>query len=210
LGEEDLRLVRLARSGADPEAAEAFAALYDRWSGPVYRFVRRRIRSDADAEDAVAETFLEAWKSLGTLQDPSVFRAWLYRIAWTRVVRIYEARGMRTALTLVEQSILDERTAEAPAAIREDLREALKSLPEEDLRILLDRYETSLTYKEIADRDGISVSTVRDRIVAARARLTRVLQRAGLLEEFAREMEARRSARRNGGSTPPAAPPSHG
>jgi RNA polymerase sigma factor (sigma-70 family) len=192
----DQELVRTALEGADPEAQRAFAALVDRWKVPIYRFLRSRIRHDADAEDAAADTFIEAWRSLRNLRDPNSFPSWLMRIAWTRAVLWFEARGMRTELTLVEMELLDQRVAYAPLAVREDLREALAEMPSADLAILVDKYETKLTYQEIADRDGISVSTVRDRLVGARDLMSRVLERKGLLEEFAVEIENRRRLRR--------------
>jgi RNA polymerase sigma-70 factor, ECF subfamily len=192
----DQDLVRTALEGGDPEAHGAFAALVDRWKGPVFRFLRSRIRQDSDAEDAAAETFLEAWRSLHNLREANKFGPWLMGIAWNRAKQWYGARGMRTELTLVEQELLDLRVAYAPLPIRDDLREALAEMPPSKLAILMDRYETRLSYQEIADRDGISISTVRDRLVGARDQMARILQRKGLLEEFAAEIEERRRRRR--------------
>jgi RNA polymerase sigma-70 factor (ECF subfamily) len=198
VGEEDQNLVRVAQWGAGPEAHRAFAALLHRWQAPVHRFVRSRIRDEHDAEETTADAFVEAWKSLHNLKDPNGFRPWLFRIAWTRVLRWYEARGVRAMLTPVELDILEEQTASAPVQVQEELREALASLASADLHLLLDKYESRLSYKDIAERDGISVSTVRDRLVAARDRLSKVLQRAGVFDEFAREMEERRRRRHPG------------
>jgi RNA polymerase sigma-70 factor (ECF subfamily) len=198
VGKEDQDLVRTAQQGAEPEAHRAFAALVSRWEGPLYRFVRSRIRDEHAAEEALADAFVEAWKSLPGLRDPAGFRPWLYRIAWTRVLRWYEAKGVRAELTLVEQELLEERTAWAPAGVQDDLREALEAMPPADLHLLLDKYEEHLSYKDIAERDGVSVSTIRDRLMAARDRLSKVLQRAGLLDRFARELELRRRHRRGG------------
>jgi len=192
----DRDLVRTALTGAEPEAHGAFAVLVARWKDPVYRFIRSRIRQDADAEDRAAETFLEAWRSLPNLRDTNKFGPWLLGIAWIRVKQWYEARGMRSELTLVELHLLDERVAYAPLPIREDLREALAEMPPARLAILVDHYETKLSYQAIADRDGISVSTVRDRLVAARDHVARILQRKGLLEEYAAAIEDRRRLRR--------------
>lgn len=107
---------------------------------------------------------------------------------------------MRTTLSPVEMELLEEQTAYAPVAVQGDLREALASLPSTDLHLLLSKYEDRLSYKDIAERDGIAVSTVRDRLVAARDRLSKVLQRAGVFEQFAREMEQRRRRRNPGGT----------
>ena len=202
MGQEDKDFVRAAQQGAGPEAESAFAGLVDRWQGPVFRFIRRRVRSTHDAEELAADAFVEAWKSLPGLRDPSAFRPWLFRIAWRRLVRHYEARGVALQLTLVERELLEERAAEAPPEVRDDLKLLLQRMPEDQLRLLVDKYETNLTYGEIAEREGISVSTVRDRLMAARDRLSRVLQSAGLLDQFAKDMEERRRRRdvENGGA----------
>lgn len=79
----DLALVRAGRTpaGASPEAHEGFARIYDR-HGPVVRALcRRNSPSDADADDALQETFLRAYRMLDRLTDPDGLRSWLYAIA---------------------------------------------------------------------------------------------------------------------------------
>ncbi len=200
----DQDLVRTALQGGDPEAHGAFAGLVDRWKLPVFRFLRSRIPQDADAEDVTADTFLEAWQSLPNLRHANMFGSWVLGIAWNRIRRWHEARGMRSELTLVEQHLLDEQVAYAPLPLREDLREAFAEMPPPQLALLLDKYETKLTYQEIAEREGVSVSTIRDRLVGARDLMARILQRKGLLEEFAAEIEERRRLRREGRRPGPA------
>ncbi len=199
---EDQDLVRVALSGAGPEAHRAFAVLVHRYQVRLFRFVHGRVRDGHDAEEIASDAFVDAWKSLPGLRDPAAFRPWLFGIAWNGVRRWYEARGVRTALSPFEMELLEEQTANAPLAVQDDLREALDSIPPDDLHLLLDKYETRLSYKDIAERDGIAVSTVRDRLVAARDRLSKVLQRAGVYEQFAKEMAERRRNRNPGGPAP--------
>ncbi|HEU4395797.1 MAG TPA: sigma factor-like helix-turn-helix DNA-binding protein, partial [Planctomycetota bacterium] len=59
--------------------------------------------------------------------------------------------------------------------------------------LLKDKYESNLTYQELAEREGVSISTIRDRLVAARDRLSGSLRRGGHLEEFRRLLENRRA-----------------
>lgn len=192
VGKEDAEFVRQARQRAGPEAEQAFAALVRRWQLPLFRFVHRRVRAHHDAEEVLAEAFVQAWKSLHTLEDPEAFPGWLHRIAWRQIARHWEARGMKVLLTPLDESFFDQSVATAPVEIRDDLRRVLEALPEGDLRLLRDKYEENFTYQELAEREGVSVSTIRDRLVGARDRLTGVLRRNGLLEEFRRIVEARR------------------
>ncbi|HEU4395221.1 MAG TPA: RNA polymerase sigma factor [Planctomycetota bacterium] len=191
--QEEAELVRQARQRAQPEAEQAFAALVRRWQLPLFRFVRRRIRVHHDAEEVTAESFVQAWRSLPTLEDPGAFPGWLHRIAWRQTARWYESRGMSLQATPVDEVYFDPRLVSVPVEIRDDLRKAFAEVPDADLRLLKDKYESNLTYQELADREGVSVSTIRDRLVAARDRLSGSLRRGGHLEEFRRLLENRRA-----------------
>jgi len=199
--QEEAELVRQARQRAEPEAEQAFAALVRRWQLPLFRFVRRRIRVHHDAEEVTAEAFVQAWRSLPTLDDPEAFGGWLHRIAWRQTARWYEARGMTLHATPVDEVYFDPRLVSVPAEIRDDLRKAIAEIPDEDLRLLRDKYENNLTYQQLAEREGVSVSTIRDRLVGARDRLSGSLRRGGHLEEFRRLLEARRPKGGSGGET---------
>lgn len=95
----DLALVRAGRTsaGASPEAHEGFARIYDR-HGPVVRALcRQNSPSDADADDALQETFLRAYRMLDRLTDPDGLRSWLYAIA--RLVCSERRRAARRRAT---------------------------------------------------------------------------------------------------------------
>ena len=195
MGKEDQELVRTAQSGAEPEAQRAFAELLVRWKDPIHAWILPRIRDPQAAEEATFDTFVEAWRHLPELRDPGAFRPWLYRLARTRVSRRYEARGMSFQVTPIDQGLLEEQEALPPLEAREEYREALGKMDPEDLRLLNLKYDEHLTYAEIAGRLGVSVSTVRDRLVATRARLTRELERFGVFKDFAKGRSPARPGR---------------
>jgi RNA polymerase sigma-70 factor (ECF subfamily) len=82
---------RVAQPGGDVEAAElaaaragdqdAFRALTGRYSRELHLHCYRLLGSFHDAEDALQETLLRAWRHLAGFEGRSSFRAWLYRIA---------------------------------------------------------------------------------------------------------------------------------
>ena len=89
----DAQLVVTARDATGRETTEAFAALYDRYADRIHTFCFSRLRNDADAADALQETFVNAHWRLHQLADPEKFRPWLFAIARTTVVDVARARG---------------------------------------------------------------------------------------------------------------------
>src|SRR6478672_13135259 len=87
----DQRLVAAARSGD----AAAFSALAERHRRELQVHAYRMLGSLEDAEDAVQDALLRAWRSRATYDGRSTFRAWLYRITTNACLRILERRPRR-------------------------------------------------------------------------------------------------------------------
>ncbi|HYN64007.1 MAG TPA: RNA polymerase subunit sigma-70 [Candidatus Limnocylindrales bacterium] len=83
-------------SAAIPGDEPAFAALAERHRRELHVHCYRMLASFDEAEDAVPETFLRAWRSRSTFDGSSLFRAWLYRIA-TNVCIDMQRRNARQA-----------------------------------------------------------------------------------------------------------------
>src|SRR3954471_6392344 len=77
------RLVEEAKGGD----AEAFAAIFDRFHEPVYRFIASRIHRPADAEDLTQLVFVKALEALPRYESRGVpFGGWLFRLARNTVI----------------------------------------------------------------------------------------------------------------------------
>jgi len=59
---------------------EAFAKLYGEYKDRLYRYALYRLGDTHEAEDAVSECVLAAWKGIGGLRDPGAFGSWIFRI----------------------------------------------------------------------------------------------------------------------------------
>lgn len=120
---EDAALV--ARAQAGDEAA--FAGLVERYQDRVYRLVTRIVGED-EAEDALQETFLSAWRSLPRFKGESQFGTWIYRIATNAaLMRLRKRRPDVVSLDAPARG--DDEVAEGPA---HDVRD-WAALPDEEL-----------------------------------------------------------------------------
>ena len=72
--------MELIQTGAAPTARETFAAAVTAYGRAMFRAARACTDSDADAEDAVGEAVLRAWKAYGGLKSSAALRPWLIRI----------------------------------------------------------------------------------------------------------------------------------
>lgn len=170
-------LIALSRS--DPEA---FAALFDRYSAMLYRYVSRRLGPET-AEDVVGETFLVAFSKRDRydLAQPDA-RPWLFGIATKLVARQHRTEGAH--YRALRRSPV-EGPAEGPAdrvaagvtasAARPLLLEALDGLPRRDRDVLLLVAWGDLAYEEVASALDIPVGTVRSRLNRARRKVRAVL-----------------------------------
>ncbi|MER5422665.1 RNA polymerase sigma factor [Streptosporangium roseum] len=161
---------------------EVFAALFDRYSGMLYRYVSRRLGPEV-AEDLVGETFLIAFARRAHY-DPAYTdaRPWLFGITTKLVSRHRRTEGVRYRAL---QRSPTEETVESPAdqvaagvtaqALRPALAGALAGLSSKDRDVLLLIAWGDLSYEEVALALGIPVGTVRSRLNRARRKVRAAL-----------------------------------
>ena len=170
-----------ANPSADPERVEAFDDLYDTTFTQVLAHCRRRTRSLHDAEDAVAETYLVAWRRLDDATAAESPLLWLYAVAVK--VTANQRRGQDRFRRLIDR--LDHlftptvvEASDAPiltAADAAQVAAALEILGPTDREIMrLVAYE-ELSYAEAGVVVGLSEAAVRTRLYRARRRLRRHL-----------------------------------
>ena len=171
---------------ADPTAtSDGFAAAVGR--GWLRRVVRGRLGCRDAADDVMQEVALAAAACAAPVERPG---AWLYRVALRQVAR--RRRGAARFRRLRERSADRAAPPAAPpdplalllsAEARDLVRAALVDLPDGDRDVLILKHVEGLTYAGVADRLGVSVHTVEDRLRRGRGRLRRALARRGLRDE---------------------------
>ena len=153
--------------------AEAFAMLYDRHSRPAYSLAYRMMGEKQAAEDIVQDSFLKLWREATSYraQRASV-RTWLLSIVHNRSIdQLRSSASRRRMHEKVEMSAPTSQPSEAFSEAwrnsqREQVREALKTLPEDQLKTLELAYFSGYTHVEIAELLGVPLGTVKGRMRA--------------------------------------------
>ena len=151
--------------------AEAFAVLYDRHGRAAYSLAYRMMGERQAAEDLVQEAFLKLWRSARSYrpQRGSV-RTWLLSIVHNQGIdQIRSSASRRRTQDKVEASAPRFQPSDAFAqswrnAQREQVREALKTLPQEQLKVLELAYFSGYTHVEIAELLDLPLGTVKGRM----------------------------------------------
>lgn len=157
--ESDNQLFRLIQN----DNKDAFNRLYNLFYAPLCIFAGRYISDLRVIEDCVHDIFLKIWKDRKNISINTSIRSYLYTATRNLCLDLIEKR--KTELTY-EQYILntyDPFTSENLYSIEElenIIEEAINKLPEKyQIAFRMSRFE-ELTYKEIAEKQNISVKTV--------------------------------------------------
>ncbi|MBX3226077.1 MAG: sigma-70 family RNA polymerase sigma factor [Labilithrix sp.] len=160
--------------------APALEALYAAHGTRIHRFLRDLLGDATLAKDATQETFVRAYRKLGTFESGANVVPWLFGIARNVSLELRKARA-RTGKWMVSDPDADaacESSPERDLLGREALRvvgAALSQLPEERRAMLLLRLDHGLSYDDIAVTMGCSLAKVKVEIFRAREVLRDVM-----------------------------------
>lgn len=152
----------------------AFEELARRHQNALYRVAVRVLGQRADAEDALQEALLDAWRKIGTFRGDAAFSTWMYRIVTHRCTALM--RRNRPTVPLPDEDALatdrgsPARVAEVDAELAA-LSRALRELPHEQRTCWVLRELEGLGYADISEITGVGETAVRGRIHRARAAL---------------------------------------
>ncbi len=179
----NVELVKLA-SGGD---VEAFEDLVRRHANTIVRFARHMVGDYEAAEDVAQEAFLKAYSHIARLDDPAKFATWLYSI--TRHCCLDWLRTRRPAVSVegLEEDgveVADSRSPSPGETIEEHelhgkVLDEVHKLRADYREILLMKHVYELSYKEISDMVGLSVSAVGEKLCRVRQMLRRRLKSSG-------------------------------
>ncbi|MBQ6151464.1 MAG: sigma-70 family RNA polymerase sigma factor [Mogibacterium sp.] len=153
---------------------EAFCSLYGEYKDRLYRYALYRLGDPTEAEDAVSDCVLAAWKSISSLRSEKAFGSWIFRILSNCCAsRIKEMIGTRENL----ERLYDAGTGSisAPPSLSMELAEALAQLGDDDRDIVLLSVIGGLNSTEIASLTDLAPGSVRSKLSRSLAKMREFL-----------------------------------
>ncbi|HYO15974.1 MAG TPA: sigma-70 family RNA polymerase sigma factor [Thermoanaerobaculia bacterium] len=173
---DETRIVERARAGD----GEAFRELVERHGSRVFRLAWRLTGDEETAEDAVQETFLRAYRSLGRFDGRSGFGTWLHRIAVNVSYEILRQRERRDdrgegPIDLPSPEPGPDRRA-LSVEVERTVRSAMADLSPLERTAFVLRHFEGRSISEICDQLGLRPSAGKQAIFRAVRKLRRVLE----------------------------------
>jgi len=154
---------------------QAFRPLVEAYSRLVYTSVVKIVRDPDTAQDIAQETFLQAFRSLASFRSESAFSTWLVRIAVNKALDHCRRLKVLPRTEELHDYICQDGPSPETEVLRQEniwqMREQIQRLPGIYRKVIFDYYFQESTYREIAQREGISVKTVESRLYRAKAML---------------------------------------
>ena len=178
---DDLLLVRRAQSGE----YSGFDGLVQRYQERIYATVYHMTSNHEDANDLTQETFIKAYKALGSFKGDSSFFTWVYRIAVNKTINFLKTRKNKIHLSLNDLDFNAEHDPDLVAFVsdktprrdiglselQEKLNEAMQRLSDVHRLVVTLHDVQGLSHEEISKIMDCNTGTVRSRLFYARQQL---------------------------------------
>lgn len=175
----DEQLVRDLRSRRSEAAARE---LYRAYGAELYGFAVRRLGDRGAAEEVLQDVFARAWHHAADYEPArGSVRTWLYGIARNAIVDAERRRGRRPGLAA--QDAVEELAADDPidrALLRWQVQLAFSRLTPEHREVIELSHVQGLLLREIADRKGLALGTVKSRVYYALENMRLALEELGV------------------------------
>ena len=171
----DATLVRRVLEGD----TAAFTTLVDRHAAACTRFAMRMLGNREDAEDATQESFVRAYRYLGRYEERDYFRTWLFQILVNRCRTMVQRRQRQARMFHGDERAVRNASvgpAVDGAELRSEIERALAALDPEQREAFLLKHVEQLSYDEMTEITGASVSALKMRVKRACDRMQQLLR----------------------------------
>ncbi len=164
---------------------EAFDSIYNKYSGKLYVFGFKYLRSKDEAEELVQSIFLKVWENYKKLKKESSFKSYLFTIAYNEICNLFRKRNyqqkfINDSLYENSQSSYEIETGIDNKSVLDHVHQIINELPEKQKTIFLKSRQEGKSTKEIAEEIGLSPGTVDNYISDALKFIRNRIQNEGL------------------------------
>jgi RNA polymerase sigma-70 factor, ECF subfamily len=152
-------------------------SVWEEFSEPLKRFIKKRIANEQDVEDVLQEIFIKIHNNIEGLTNYNKIHAWVYRITRNTIIDYYRRNHNNLEIAELSENLEDslEEEVTANTEIAACLKVMIDNLPEVYKQaILLTEYQ-NVTQKELSEKLGISISGAKSRVQRARKMLKGML-----------------------------------
>lgn len=172
---------------------EAFDVLLNRHQSYIFSYIQRLIKDVDMANDIFQETFVKAIMNIkqGRYTGDGKFQAWLSRIAHNLIIDFFrQQKNVPTVSTdnddvnVLNRRDLSDGTIEdfiIDCQIMDDVQNLVSTLPEDQRKVVEMRYYENMSFKEIAERSGVSINTALGRMRYAILNMRRRAKQADMV-----------------------------
>jgi RNA polymerase sigma-70 factor (ECF subfamily) len=171
----DALLVRRALEGD----RRAFTVLIDRHSPACLRYAMRMLGNREDAEDALQDSLLRAYRALPSFDERASFRTWLFTILVNQCRTFALRRAHRLRRVQPDEAAVQGATADSGAyavELSHDIARALDVLDDAHREAFLLKHVEQLEYDTMAEITGVGISALKMRVMRACAKLQTALR----------------------------------
>ncbi len=171
----------------------AISRLIERHTRRVRDYIRMMVKDNDVADDILQETFIKAVRVIdeGRYTDNGKFLSWVLRIAHNQVIDHFRAQKQNRqvnesnagynvlgTLRFAEKNVEDRMVADQ---IEADVRSLVEMLPDEQREVVMMRYFSGLSFKEIAEQTNVSINTALGRMRYALINLRKMIREKNLV-----------------------------
>lgn len=171
----------------------AISRLIERHSRRVRDYIRMMVKDNDVADDILQETLIKAVRVIdnGRYTDNGKFLSWILRIAHNQVIDYFRAQKQNRqvnesnagynvlgTLRFAEKNVEDRMVADQ---IEADVRSLVEMLPDEQREVVMMRYFSGLSFKEIAEQTNVSINTALGRMRYALINLRKMIREKNLV-----------------------------
>lgn len=171
----------------------AISRLIERHNRRVRDYIRMMVKDNDVADDILQETLIKAVRVIdeGRYSDNGKFLSWIMRIAHNQVIDYFRAQKQNRqvnesnagynvlgTLRFAEKNIEDRMVADQ---IEADVRSLVDMLPDEQREVVMMRYFSGLSFKEIAEQTNVSINTALGRMRYALINLRKMIREKNLV-----------------------------